>query len=106
MTLRQSNPYLRQASARKAALRVSAQSSFAVEGISAPFAKRRKAPADAEAFIALWKRRVALEIGDDGLGSAPCEVDLTGHDVAPTGYLVQTRLVALRSNRDDDYDSL
>ena len=59
MTLKQSNSYLKQVSARKAALRVSAQSSSAIEGIRAPFAKDKKAPADAEAFIALWKRRVA-----------------------------------------------
>src|SRR6185437_1233493 len=60
MTLKQSNLYLKQASARKAALRVSAQSSSAIEGIRAPFAKGRRAPADAAAFIALWKRRVAV----------------------------------------------
>jgi hypothetical protein len=39
MTLKQSNPNLRAAAARKAALRVSAQTSSAVEGIRAPFAK-------------------------------------------------------------------
>jgi hypothetical protein len=61
MTLKQSNPYLRSAAARKAALRVSAQTSSAVEGIRAPFAKGQSeaAPASTEAFIAHWKRRVA-----------------------------------------------
>jgi hypothetical protein len=61
MTLKQSNPHLKSAAARKAALRVSAQTSSAVEGIRAPFAKSKdaSAPASTEAFIALWKRRVA-----------------------------------------------
>jgi hypothetical protein len=61
MTLKQSNPHLKSASARKSALRVTAQTSSAVEGIRAPFAKGRKAadPANTEAFIAHWKRRVA-----------------------------------------------
>ena len=61
MTLKQSNPHLRSAVARKAALRVSAQSSSAVEGIRAPFAKGANAepPATTAAFIAHWKRRVA-----------------------------------------------
>ena len=63
MTLRQSTPHLRQksAAARRAALRVSAQTSSAVEGIRAPFTQARRAdePASAEAFIAHWKRRAA-----------------------------------------------
>ena len=61
MTLKQSNPHLKSAAARKAALRVSAQTSSAVEGIRAPFAKGESsaAPASTEAFIAHWKRRVA-----------------------------------------------
>ena len=61
MTLKQSNPHLKSAAARKAALRVSAQTSSAVEGIRAPFAKGTKAasPGSTEAFIAHWKRRVA-----------------------------------------------
>ena len=60
MTLRQSNPHLKSAAARKAALRVSAQTSSAVEGIRAPFAKGESTatPASTEAFIAHWKRRV------------------------------------------------
>lgn len=61
MTLKQSNPHLKSAAARKAALRMSAQTSSAVEGIRAPFAKGAEAtdPASTEAFIAQWKRRVA-----------------------------------------------
>lgn len=61
MTLKQSNRHLKSAIARKAALRVSAQTSSAVEGIRAPFAKgkRTSAPASTEAFIAHWKWRVA-----------------------------------------------
>ena len=61
MTLRQSNPHLKSAAACKAALRVCARTSSAVEGIRAPFAKGAKStsPASAEAFIAYWKRRVA-----------------------------------------------
>lgn len=39
-TLLTTNPYLRDARARKRALRVSAASSSAVEGIYKPFAKR------------------------------------------------------------------
>jgi len=60
-TLKQSNPYLKSASVRNAALRVTAKTSSAVEGIHAPFAKDKSAnlPADAEAFTAYWKRRVA-----------------------------------------------
>lgn len=61
MTLKQSNPHLKSAAARAAALRVSAQTSSAVEGIRAAFAKGAKSasPASTEAFIAHWKRRVA-----------------------------------------------
>ncbi len=61
MTLKQSNPHLKSAAARAAALRVSAQTSSAVEGIRAPFTKGAnvKSPASTEAFIAYWKRRVA-----------------------------------------------
>jgi hypothetical protein len=61
MSLKQSKPYLKSASARKAALRISAKTWSAVEGIHAPFAKAKPAelPADAEAFTAYWKRRVA-----------------------------------------------
>ncbi|MFZ2651260.1 MAG: hypothetical protein WA210_14255 [Burkholderiaceae bacterium] len=61
MTLKQSNPHLKSAATRKAALRVSAQTSSAVEGIRAPFAKGEgtAAPASTKAFIAHWKRRIA-----------------------------------------------
>lgn len=61
MTLTRSNPYLRSVANRKAALRVSAQTSSAVEGIRAPFAKSEhvRSPADVKAFIAHWKRRAA-----------------------------------------------
>jgi hypothetical protein len=61
MKLRHSNLYLKSAAARKAALRISAQTSSAVEGIRAPFAKDKgtDVPASTEAFIAYWKRRVA-----------------------------------------------
>ena len=61
MTLKQSNPHLKSAAARKVALRVSAETSSAVEGIRAPFAKGESAaaPSSTEAFIAHWKRRVA-----------------------------------------------
>jgi hypothetical protein len=61
MKLKQSNPHLKSAAARKAGLRVSAQTSSAVEGIRAPFTKSKgaAAPASTEEFIAHWKRRVA-----------------------------------------------
>ena len=61
MTLKQSNPYLKSTSARKAALRMSAQTSSAVEGIRAPFVKdkRTPTPTSIKAFVAHWKRRVA-----------------------------------------------
>jgi hypothetical protein len=64
MKLKQSNPYLKSAADRKATLRISAESSSAVEGIRAPFAKGRgtKAPASKKAFIAHWKRRVASSV--------------------------------------------
>lgn len=61
MTLKQSNPYLKSAVARRAALRISAQTSSAVEGIRAPFNNRRRTamPTNIEAFTAYWKRRSA-----------------------------------------------
>jgi hypothetical protein len=61
MTLSRSNPHLRSRAGRKAALRLSAKTSSAVEGIRAPFTKdtRAKPPKDVKAFIAYWKRRVA-----------------------------------------------
>jgi hypothetical protein len=61
MTLKRSNPHLKSAAAHAAALRVSAQTSSAVEGIRAPFAKRAQSasPTSTEAFIVHWKRRVA-----------------------------------------------
>jgi hypothetical protein len=64
MKLKQSNPYLKSAADRKATLRISAETSSAVEGIRAPFAKGRgtKAPASKKAFIAHWKRRVASSV--------------------------------------------
>ena len=61
MSLRNSNPYLKSPSNSKAALRMSARTSSAVEGIRAPFDKNKSAdlPRDAEAFIAYWQRRAA-----------------------------------------------
>jgi hypothetical protein len=61
MKLNQSNPYLKSAADWKSTLRISAETSSAVEGIRAPFAKGRvtKAPASKKAFIAHWKRRAA-----------------------------------------------
>ena len=61
MKLKHSNPHLKSAALRKAALLVSAQTSSAVEGIRAPFAKGKRAetPASTEAFTTYWKRRVA-----------------------------------------------
>jgi hypothetical protein len=61
VNLKQSNPHLKSRAARKAALRVSAQTSSAVEGIRAPFAKeaQESIPDSMQAFIAYWKRRVA-----------------------------------------------
>jgi hypothetical protein len=64
MTLKESNPYLRNRSetARKAALRISAETSSAVEGIRAPFSETlaTKVPANRESFIAYWQQRAAL----------------------------------------------
>jgi hypothetical protein len=64
MKLNQSNPYLKSAADWKATLRVSAETSSAVEGIRAPFAKARgtKAPAGKKAFTAYWKRRVTSSV--------------------------------------------
>ena len=64
MKLKQSNPYLQSAIDRKATLRISAETSSAVEGIRAPFAKGSgtKTPASKKAFIAHWKRRVASSV--------------------------------------------
>jgi hypothetical protein len=64
MKLKESNPYLKSAADRKATLRISAESSSAVEGIRAPFAKGRgiKTPASKKTFIAYWKRRVASSV--------------------------------------------
>ena len=63
MTLKESNPYLRRRSeaTRKAALRISAKTSSAVEGIRAPFAESNpvKAPATQESFTAYWQQRAA-----------------------------------------------
>lgn len=63
MTLKDSNPYLRNRSEsdRKAALRISAQTSSAVEGIRAPFSgeSNRKTPTSPASFIAYWQRRAA-----------------------------------------------
>jgi hypothetical protein len=66
MTLKESNPYLgsRTDASRKAALRISAKTSSAVEGIRAPFAEGLavKAPASRETFIAYWQQRAALSV--------------------------------------------
>jgi hypothetical protein len=62
MKLNQSNLYLKSAADRRAALRISAQSSSAVEGIRAPFSKgkgMKSPPSNTKAFIAHWKRHVA-----------------------------------------------
>ena len=61
MTLKQTNPHLKSPAARKAALRISAKTSSAVEGIRAPFANGSNAdrPISTDAFIAHWKRRVS-----------------------------------------------
>ena len=61
MTLKHSNPYLKSPATRAEALRHSARTSSAVEGIRAPFAKAAivDAPSSTEKFIAYWKRRVA-----------------------------------------------
>ncbi len=64
MTLKESNPYLRKWSdaQRRAALRVSAETSSAVEGIRATFVEGNaaKAPASKESFIAYWQQRAAV----------------------------------------------
>lgn len=66
MTLKESNPYLRSRTkaSRKAALRISAKTSSAVEGIRAPFAEglAAKAPVSRETFIAYWQQRAALSV--------------------------------------------
>lgn len=61
MTLFRSNPHLRSPASRKAALRRSAETSSAVEGIRAPFAKTKgvRPAKDVKSFIAYWKRRSA-----------------------------------------------
>ncbi len=61
MSLRKSNPYLKSPTTGGAALRMSARTSSAVEGIRAPFRKNKNTifPADTEAFIAYWQRRAA-----------------------------------------------
>ncbi len=64
MTLKESNQYLRSGTeaSRKAALRISAKTSSAVEGIRAPFAEDRlaEAPVNWEDFTVYWQQRVAL----------------------------------------------
>lgn len=64
MTLKESNPYLsnRSETARKAALRISAKTSSAVEGIRAPFSETTptEVPANRESFITYWQQRAAL----------------------------------------------
>jgi hypothetical protein len=59
--LKDVNPYLKSASARKAGLRISAQTSSAVEGIRAPYRKKKNSftPATTADLIAYWKRRAA-----------------------------------------------
>ena len=63
MTLKESNPYLRRRTeaTRKAALRISAKTSSAVEGIRAPFAESNpvRAPTTQEIFTAYWQKRAA-----------------------------------------------
>ena len=63
MSLKESNPYLRNhtVAARKAALRISAKTSSAVEGIRAPFATgaNAKAPSTQESFTSYWQQRAA-----------------------------------------------
>ena len=63
MTLKESNPYLRSrtVAARKVALRISAKTSSAVEGIRAPFAATAtaKAPTTQKSFTAYWQQRAA-----------------------------------------------
>ena len=59
--LKDANPYLRSATARKDGLRMSARTSSAVEGIRAPFDADKAAhlPASREAFTDYWRRRAA-----------------------------------------------
>lgn len=63
MTLKQSNPYLSRLNAaqQRAALRVSVESSSAVEGIRAPFTQGKglDTPASKSELIAQWKQRTA-----------------------------------------------
>jgi hypothetical protein len=63
MTLKESNPYLRSCTEakRKAALRISAKTSSAVEGIRAPFAVGidAKTPVSQKSFTAYWQQRSA-----------------------------------------------
>jgi hypothetical protein len=63
MKLKHANPYLKSAADLRAALRISAQSSSAVEGIFAPFSEEkdtRSSPATTIEFKSRWKRLVAL----------------------------------------------
>src|SRR6266404_637181 len=59
MKLKESNPYLKSATDLKAALRISVQTSSAIEGIHAPFAAstRTNAPTNTKADTAHRKRR-------------------------------------------------
>lgn len=61
MTLKQSNPYLRNlpAAAQRKALQVSVETSSAIEGIRAPFTSGQlsKAPTTKAEFIAYWRQR-------------------------------------------------
>lgn len=64
MTLKDSNPYLRRLTVaqRRAALRVSVETSSAVEGIRAPFASGLvgdRSPSNKADFIAYWRQRAA-----------------------------------------------
>lgn len=63
MTLKESNPHLRNLSAaqQRAALRVSVESSSAVEGIRAPFTGNQleQAPTSKVEFKAYWRQRAA-----------------------------------------------
>ncbi len=65
MTLKESNPYLRNRTeaTRRAALKISAKTSSAVAGIRAPFADGMavKASANWESFTAYWQQRAALK---------------------------------------------
>lgn len=63
MTLKKSNPHLSNEAARKIALRVSAKTSSAVEGIHAPFADGKRAVElkSTKSLVTYWKRRVAAK---------------------------------------------